>query len=525
MTAPRATLQRLNPGVDEFLARLINPLALRDVRQPLQSRRRFPSPQARVAGQREIEAGHDSGHDDSGGASDSDPDSDAEAEDMDTSSDDEFVKKPAARKRRVAKAVARPGPAKGQDKGKGQKLGRPVSAIATSKSIAVHCDSYVPQSVLSEMPRDIVENLKTESTHSKGNNNIKNLYDVLHLLSKGEIKRAILEDKEYKNFRAGIKKGGVNMAKRWETYKKKIPSLPTCDFYILVHRDANPLKSVFLKMTLPFGRKEPNNCLLPKEFLHELGATFLLAPGSDTTKMTFTDVAAGSPGYGYKFNLPVYDDDAAGSSDAAGSNERVTFAFMVELSIIKDGTVDEFIPAPLLPNFAIPVVASSATGLERAPPPPPAFEAPPALPPASAPAVDPPAADPPAADPPAADPPAPDPPAADPPAAEPGAAEPGAAEPALSGASGGAPVEPSRAEPPTPVNEKDFWSLAPNYSMIRSKVFAVLRTTRNVNIDDVTCTALDDAFKMLVMSKTRYNDEQMVTEVVKRMKVTLKWYL
>ena len=508
MTAPLATLERLNPDFDAFMMRIINRLALCDERPPMRSRRRFPSPQ-RVKEKRDIDEDRDDADADiSGTGAD---EADEADDDMDTSSEDETAKKPRAARSRVAKVVARP-PAMA----KRQKMDHVVSAIAKPKSIAVHCDSYVPQSVLPEMPRFIIENVKTEATLAKGNNNVKNLYDALHLITKGEIGRAL---HHHKKFRAG--KCGVIMKKRWEAYKKNVTSLPTCDFYILVQRDANPLKTVFLKMTLPFWRMQPhtNNCLLPKEFLHELGATFLLAPRSDTTKMTFTDVTAGSPGNGYKFNLPVYDDDAEGSSD-----RHVTFAFMVEISILKDGTAgdtdDDFIHAPLLPSFVIPAVESSATGLvdhlEHAP-------APASTPPADAPPADaPPAGAPPADAPPADAPPADAPPADDPPADAPPAA--GAALSMPMAASGGDLAEPSRAEPPSPINEKDFWSLAPNYPLIRNRVFAVFRTTMgNITIDDATCTALDNAYKMLVESGTRYTDTQMVVEVVKRMKVALMW--
>jgi hypothetical protein len=83
---------------------------------------------------------------------------------------------------------------------------------------------------------------------------------------------------------------------------------------------------------------------------------------------------------------------------------------------------------------------------------------------------------------------------------------------------------PNRAEPPTPINEKDFWSLAPNYPLIRNKVFAHLRTTIGaVLIDNATCTALDNAYQMLFKSGTRYTEDQMVVEIVAQMKIELKW--
>jgi len=486
-TISAATLQRLNPGADAFMARLLSFMGLREELPPLRSHRRFPSPQPRVAGQ----TGIDEGHDDTGAAiSDSETVSDADSEDMDVDSDDEIGKKHPARPRRVRKVVPPHIRDARHANGRGR---RPAPTIATSKSIAVHCDSYVPQSDILQMPRFIFENLKTEATLAKGNSNVKNLYDALHLLTKGETDRVL---NHYKKFRAGKNgKSGVDMIKRWEAYNKKTTSLPTCVFYILVRRDADPLKSVFLKMTLPFWRMKPNNCLLPKELLRELGATFLLAPGSDTTKMTFTDVTVGSPGYGYKFN-------------------DVTFAFMVELSILKDGmegdTDDEFVPAPLLPTFAIPDIAPSATDLvEHVVEHNPSLLPPPSLPLPSAPAIDPPAIDPPAIDPPAAsalplDPPPLDPPPLDPPAIR--------------------TEGPNRAEPPTPINENDFWSLAPNYPLIRNKVFAHLRTTIGaVLIDNATCTALDNAYQMLFKSGTRYTDDQMVVEIVAQMKIELKW--
>jgi hypothetical protein len=501
-----ATLQRLNPGADAFMARLLSFMGLREeLPPPLRSHRRFPSPQPRVAGQTWIEEGHD----DTGAAiSDSETVSDAETEETD--SDDEIGKKHPARPRRVRKVVPPHIRDARNANGRGR---RPAPTISTSKSIAVHCDSYVPQSDLPQMPRFIFENLKTESTLAKGNSNVKNLYDALHLLTKGETDRVL---NHYKKFRAG--RSGVDMTKCWGAYNKTTTSLPTCDFYILVRRDADPLKSVFLKMTLPFWRMKPNNCLLPKELLRELGATFLIASGSDTTKMTFTDVTVGSPGYGFKFKIPVCD--ASGSSD-----DHVTFAFMVELSILKDGTDDEFVPAPLLPTFAIPDIASSATDLvEHVVEHNPSLLPPPSLPLPSAPAIDPPAIDPPAIDPPAAsalplDPPPLDPPAAsalplDPPPLDPPPLDPPPLETEL----------PNRAEPPTPINEKDFWSLAPNYPLIRNKVFAHLRTTIGaVLIDNATCTALDNAYQMLFKSGTRYTEDQMVVEIVAQMKIELKW--
>ncbi len=381
--ALRHTLQRLNPDLPLFMSRIINPSppflpngAPRETMPPSETlKQSYPHRQRETS-----------------------PDPDlSELDDESTEIESESESERDAKKRITRR--------------------RQAPTKATSTSIGVMCDAYVQESDVPGAPRFIIENLKAETTHRKGNTNVKYLYDALHLLSKGETERFVFDV-------AAKRRGNPILKAAVDLYTKNV-QIPMIDFYILTERATDPLKTIFLKITSPFLRAGGRPFLLPRSLLHKLGETFDLANGSNT-KMTFTDVATGSPGGGYKFNLPTYADDFP-------AEQRVTYAFMVELT-----------DARLRGSITLPTIESSAPGHNPAPAP--SAPSAPSAPPAPSASSPPPAA--------GAAPPAPSAPSA--PSAPP-------ALPSVVQSISRTHIpsaKPSRAAPPTPIEKGNFWGLS-----------------------------------------------------------------